>query len=240
MNNFRQRLRCISLEVRFQISCRCHLWLLMTPFTWKRKRRFRARPESVAEEARVSAHLDLVIDGFPGSANSFATRAFRAMQEKKILVGNHYHSPAETVRAARMGIPVLMTLRRPADSVSSMVRRWPFVPYESALRWYLMFYEAIEPYLDQMIVSDFAVTTKKLPEVVAGLNAKFGTAFEAQLSPDRMAEFEPRLQQTPAEREERELQKGKIEASYLRETTARRRGAAEAVYERLASLSFRC
>ena len=113
------------------------------------------------------------------------------------------------------------------------------MPYESALRWYVMFYEAIEPHLNRMILSDFPVTTKNLPEVVDGLNAKFGTSFGTQLSPDRMAEFEPRLQQTPAEREERERQKLKIEASYLRETTARRRGAAEAIYERLASRSFR-
>lgn len=239
MSNLRQRLRCGFLEVRFQVSCRCCLWPLMIPFTWKRKRRFKVRPESVPEEARASRDLDLVIDGFPGSANSFATRAFRAMQEKKILIGNHYHSPAETIRAAGMGVPVLMTLRRPADSVSSMVRRWPFVPYQSALRWYVMFYEAIEPHLNRMILSDFPVTTKNLPEVVDGLNAKFGTSFGTQLSPDRMAEFEPRLQQTPAEREERERQKLKIEESYLRETTARRRGAAEAIYERLASRSFR-
>lgn len=238
MSNLFQRLRCGSLEVRFQISCRCHLWPLMIPFTLKRKRRFQVRPESVPEEASVSRYLDLVIDGFPGSANSFATRAFRAMQKKKVLVGNHYHSPAETIRAAEMGVPVLMTLRRPADSVSSMVRRWPFVPYQSALRWYVMFYEAVEPHLDRMILSDFPVTTKSLPDVVDGLNARFGTSFGNQLPPDRMTEFEPRLQQTPAEREERERQKLKIEASYLGQTTTRRRGAAEAIYERLASRSF--
>ena len=239
MSNFFQRLRCGSLEVRFQISCRCHLWPLMIPFTLKRKRRFQVRPESVPEEASVSRYLDLVIDGFPGSANSFATRAFRAMQKKKVLVGNHYHSPAETVRAAGMGVPVLMTLRQPADSVSSMVRRWPFVPYESALRWYVMFYEAVEPHLDKMILADFPVTTKKFPEVVDGLNAKFGTSFGTDLSPERMAEFEPRLQQTPIERDERERLKLIIEASYLRETTASRRGAAEAIYERLTSRSLR-
>ena len=161
------------------------------------------------------------------------------MQKKKVLVGNHYHSPAETVRAAGMGVPVLMTLRQPADSVSSMVRRWPFVPYESALRWYVMFYEAVESHLDKMILADFPVTTKKFPEVVDGLNAKFGTSFGTDLSPDRMAEFEPRLQQTPIEREERERLKLIIEASYLRETTASRRGAAEAIYERLTSRSLR-
>lgn len=239
MKPLRKRLRSGSLEVRFQISCRCHLWPLMIPFAWKRRRRFRARRESLPEEASVSADLDLVIDGFPGSANSFATRAFRAMQERKILVGNHYHSPAETVRAARMGIPVLMTLRQPADSVTSMVRRWPFVPFQSALRWYVMFYEAIEPHLDHMILSDFPLTTKDLPRVVEGLNSKFGTSFETQLAPGRMAEFEPRLRQSSAEQEEGNRQKREISESYLRETTACRREDAEAMYERLMPRALR-
>ena len=132
----KKRLRAVSLEMRFQISCRECLWPLMFPFSRSRMRRFRAGSESLPEEARVHRKLALVIDGFPGSANSFATRAFRAMQEERVLVGNHYHSPAETIRAVRLGIPVLLTLRRPIDSVSSMVRRWRFVSFESALRWY--------------------------------------------------------------------------------------------------------
>ena len=92
------RLRAASLELRFQISCRQSLWLLMAPFSWSRTRRFRAGRESLPEEGRVHRGLALVIDGFPGSANSFATRAFRAMQEERVPVGNHYHSPAETIR----------------------------------------------------------------------------------------------------------------------------------------------
>ncbi|MCH2062820.1 MAG: hypothetical protein MK194_03740 [Roseibacillus sp.] len=236
--SLKKRLRAISLETRFQISCREWLWPLMFPFSRSRMRRFRAGSESLPEEARVHRGLALVIDGFPGSANSFATRAFRAMQEERVPVGNHYHSPAETIRATRLGVPVLLTLRRPIDSVSSMVRRWPFVPFESALRWYVMFYEAVEPHLDQMVLSDFGTTTNEFPAVVAALNQKFGTSFGTSLPAERMAEFEPRLRQSEEERQRRVTEKREMESAYLGSTSEPCRRDAEAIFARLAHRSL--
>ncbi|MFP6858871.1 MAG: hypothetical protein VCA73_16455 [Roseibacillus sp.] len=235
--SIKSRLRAASLELRFQISCREGFWLLMAPFSWSRTRRFRAGDEARAEEGRVHKGLDLVIDGFPGSANSFATRAFRAMNEG-CLIGNHYHSPAETIRATKLGIPVLLTLRRPVDSVTSMVRRWPFVPFESALRWYVMFYEAVEPHLEKMVLSDFATTTGDFPSVVAALNIKYGTSFAANLPEERMAEFEPRLRQTDEESERRAEEKREMKTSYLGATSEARRKAAEAIFEHFVSRTF--
>ena len=237
--SLKMRLRAASLEMRFQISCRECLWPLMFPFCRNRMRRFRAGSESQPEEARVHRGLALVIDGFPGSANSFATRAFRAMQEEGVLVGNHYHSPAETIRAARLGIPVLLTLRRPIDSVNSMVRRWPFVSFESALRWYVMFYEAVEPRLDGMVLSDFETTTNEFPAVVAALNKKFGTSFGTSLPAERMAEFEPRLRQSDEERQRRMTEKREMECAYLESTSEQRREAAEAIFARLAQKTLK-
>ena len=74
------RLRAVSLEVRYQISCREALWPLMKPYSMTRTRRFMRSEEARPEEARVHRGLSIVVDGFPGSANSFAMRAFRAMQ----------------------------------------------------------------------------------------------------------------------------------------------------------------
>lgn len=208
---------------------------MMTPFSWSRTRRFRAGTEAKPEEGHVHRGLDLVIDGFPGSANSFATRAFRAMQSDEILIGNHYHSPTETIRAAGMGIPVLLTLRRPVDSVNSMVRRWPFVPAESALRWYVMFYKALEPHLEGMVLSDFPTTTSDFSSVVSALNERFGTSFETQLPEERMAEFEPRLKQSEEEAARRAAQKLKMEQSFHAKTSQARREAAESIFGRFAS-----
>ena len=228
------RLRAASLEARFQVSCRESLWPLMAPFSWTRARRFRAGEEAVPEEARVHRDLDLVIDGFPGSANSFATRAFRAMQEKSVLIGNHYHSPAESIRASRLKIPVLMTLRQPLESVSSMVRRWPFVSFDSALRWYVMFYEAVEPHLERMVLSDFASTTGRFPGVVRALNEKFGTSFSTRLPGERLREFEPRLCLEEEEKQRRAEEKQAMEEACLAATSEERRNGALAIYRRLA------
>ena len=98
------RLRAASLELRFQISSREALWPLMKPYSLTRTRRFRRGEEAQAAEGRAHAGLAIVIDGFPGSANSFAMRAFRAMQnDPACLIGNHYHSPAETIRGRQVG-----------------------------------------------------------------------------------------------------------------------------------------
>jgi hypothetical protein len=160
------------------------------------------------------------------------------MQEERVLVGNHYHSPAETIRAVRLGIPVLLTLRRPIDSVSSMVRRWRFVSFESALRWYTMFYAAVEPHLDRMVLSEFGTTTNEFPGVVAALNQKFGTSFGTGLPAERMAEFEPRLRQSSEERQRRVTEKREMECAYLESTSEARRRAAEEIFTRLAHQSL--
>lgn len=236
--SIKSRLRAATLEARFQISSREALWPLMAPFSWSRTRRFRVKVDAKPEEGHVHRGLDLVIDGFPGSANSFATRAFRAMQSEDYLIGNHYHSPAETIRAIRLGIPVLLTLRRPANSVNSMVRRWPFVPFESALRWYVMFYEAMEPHLDKMVLSDFPTTTGDFSSVVAALNEKFETSFDSELPEERVAEFEPRLRQSEEEVAQREQEKLALEQKFLGATSESRRKSAEAIFGRFASLAI--
>lgn len=207
----------------------------MTPYTWTRARRFRAGTEATPEEARVHRGLDLVIDGFPGSANSFATRAFRAMQDGGCLVGNHYHSPAETIHAFKLGIPVLLTLRRPMDAVNSMVRRWPVVPFPSALRWYLMFHQAMEPYCGDIVVSDFAATTGDFSGVVEAVNRAFGTDFGVSMPADRLAEFEPRMREAgdPAAEARRAAEKKELEERFRAAVEPAALERAESLYQRL-------
>ena len=234
------RLRAASLELRFQISSREALWPLMKPYSLTRTRRFRRGDEANPAEGRAHAGLAIVIDGFPGSANSFAMRAFRAMQDDpECLIGNHYHSAAETIRAAKLGVPVLVTLRKPIDAVNSMVRRWPFVPFESALRWYVMFYKAIEPHLDKVVVSDFKTVTSDFPGVVTALNERFGTSFKNQLPESRMAEFEPRLREADSEREKRLAEKKALEERFEAATSEGARKAADEMYDRMLSAAFR-
>ena len=184
--------------------------------------------------------LSIVVDGFPGSANSFAMRALRAMQgsASTCLIGNHYHSPAETIRATALNIPVLLTLRRPVDSVNSMVRRWPFVPFNAALRWYAMFYEAVEPHLGKMVVSDFETTTGRFPSVIGAVNDHFGTDFRTALPKDRMEEFEPRLRQDEHEQARRKAQVASMRERFMESTSQDLRENAEKVYERVCTRVF--
>jgi hypothetical protein len=79
-------------------------------------------------EAVVSEATQLVIDGFTRSASTFAVVAFQLAQPRPVRVGHHLHAPGQVIRAERHGVPVLLTLRPPEDTVLSLVVPSPTSP----------------------------------------------------------------------------------------------------------------
>ena len=171
------------MGIRYWISTKPSLWPLMIPFAWTRNRRKSRRDGAFGEESFVSASYPLVVDGFPGSANSYATKVLRNYFPEGTRFGNHFHSPAETLRCLELGVPVLLTLRHPEQAVVSFVRRWDYVEMKSALRYYQWFYEALYGSFDKMVVSDFSYTIEHMDGIVERLREDFGVALE--LRPDR-------------------------------------------------------
>ena len=68
---------------------------------------------------------DIVIEGFPRSANTFAVTAFELAQERPVTVAHHLHAAAHVVRAAQAGVPVIVLVRAPEDAIASVVARKP-------------------------------------------------------------------------------------------------------------------
>ncbi len=128
-------------------------------------------------EAVVSEATELVIDGFTRSASTFAVVAFQLAQPRPVRVGHHLHAPGQVIRAAQLGVPVLLTLRPPEDTVLSLVVREPYVTIPQGLRAYARFHRRLLGYMDAMVVSDFAEVTEHLDLAIARVNARFGTAF---------------------------------------------------------------
>ncbi len=62
---------------------------------------------------------ELVIEGFPRSANSFSVTAFRRLQQKKVNIAHHHHVPAQIIKAINLQIPILVLIRSPKDAVIS-------------------------------------------------------------------------------------------------------------------------
>ena len=130
-------------------------------------------------DAVVSQATELVIDGFTRSASTFAVVAFQLAQGRPVRVGHHLHAPGQVIRAAQLGVPVLLTLRPPEDTVLSLVVREPYVTIPQGLRAYARFHERLLGYRDAMVVADFPEVTEHLDRAIARVNARFGTGFAA-------------------------------------------------------------
>ena len=128
-------------------------------------------------ECDVDDTTELVIDGFQGSGNSFATVAFKRSQEEPVRLAHHLHSPAQIIKSVRKKLPTLITIREPKGAAISLVSRWPYVSLKQAVRGYIHFYEKIEPYAPSFVVSPFHLTTRQLDLVIRELNQRYGTDF---------------------------------------------------------------
>src|SRR5918993_4609834 len=124
----------------------------------------------------VTAETQLVMEGFPRSANSFARVAFNRAQEEKVRIANGLHVPAQVIRASRWRIPTLVLIRKPRDAVLSFAIRDP-IPVDQALRYYLSFYETVEGYHDAYVLGTFEEVTGDFGLVIQRINDRFGTNF---------------------------------------------------------------
>ena len=139
--------------------------------------------------AVVSESTDLVIDGFTRSASTFAVVAFQLAQPRLIRVGHHLHAPGQVIQAVRLGVPVLLTVRPPEDTVLSLVVREPYVTIPQGLNAYARFHERLRNYREGMVVADFPEVTERLERSIARVNERFGTGFAApELTPERTRE----------------------------------------------------
>ncbi|WP_040484572.1 hypothetical protein [Lyngbya aestuarii] len=169
--------RRLSFSFRSLVAREPNYWFLYQFYIWwgqMKKKAINASPE----ERIVSPSTELVIDGFQGSANSFATAAFKFAQTKEVKLAHHLHSPAQIIQAIEQNIPVLLTIREPEGTVLSLTSRWPHVSVAQALQSYIAFYTKLEPYAPHYVVSTFEQTTQCLDQVMQKINHQFERNFD--------------------------------------------------------------
>jgi hypothetical protein len=131
------------------------------------------------DQARVvTPDTQLVIEGFPRSANTFARVAFNRAQSERVRIAHGLHVPAQVIRASRWRIPTLVLIRKPKDAVLSFAIRDP-ISFDQALRYYLSFYETVEEYRDAYVLGLFEEVIEDFGEVIRRINHRFGTTFSS-------------------------------------------------------------
>ncbi len=125
----------------------------------------------------VNHRTEIVIEGYPRCANSFAEAAFRVAQDREVEIAHHTHAPAQVFEGIKRNIPILIVFREPDDAViSRMVRNENLTPRD-AYREYIWFYENIWPVIDKCVLSSFEKTTGAFGKVIRSINVKYGTDF---------------------------------------------------------------
>ena len=144
----------------------------------------------VFQRRRVTPQTDIVIDGYPRSANSFSVGAFKKAQYKSTKVAHHLHVPAHIMRACDLGIPTLLLVRHPVDAIVShraLHREGEIVENapRSALRigfrpffhsW-IDFYDTTREYIDSVVVGLFDQVVTDFEKVLEKVNSKYDTKF---------------------------------------------------------------
>lgn len=120
---------------------------------------------------------EIVIEGFGGSANSFAVYAFRSAQASRTRIAHHLHITAQVKSAVKNRVPVLIIIRNPVDAVSSLLSRDYYPSPVCGLKHYCMFYEDIEQLKDQVVLATFEQLTGDMASVVKAVNEKYSLNF---------------------------------------------------------------
>ena len=125
----------------------------------------------------VGKNTEIVIEGYPRSANTFAVEAFRLAQNRPIIIAHHTHMPGQVVQAVRMNIPALVLIREPTQAVLSRMIRKPNISFSSALRHYVEYYKVIRKLKDNIVIADFNEVTRDFGKVIEKINAWYDTSF---------------------------------------------------------------
>lgn len=125
----------------------------------------------------TTRHSDIVIDGHPRSANTYATYAFKMAQTKDVIIANHIHKKSQFLIAEKYGIPAILLIRNPLDCISSLLIRQPKYNPVVLFEGYSYLYEGLKS-SNSFVVGDFEDIINNYAEIIRRVNMKFGKKFD--------------------------------------------------------------
>jgi hypothetical protein len=125
----------------------------------------------------IGPRTEIVIEGFPRSATSFAVAAFQMAQNRKVDIAHHTHSPAQVIDAVRRRVPALVLVREPEDAILSLLVRRPELTVTQGLHGYVRFHRPLIPYRRGFVVGTFEQAVTRFGDLMQEVNDAFGTSF---------------------------------------------------------------
>jgi hypothetical protein len=124
---------------------------------------------------RLEVHpdTDLVIEGYPRSANSYSVAAMEVSNGPGLDLAHHLHSRVSVQQAVEFGVPTLLLVRRPEDAGVSWMQK-AGLRAQTVLEEYVRFYEPLVPIAPRVVVARFETIIGDFGSVVERLNAFYG------------------------------------------------------------------
>jgi hypothetical protein len=123
-------------------------------------------------EKTVTPDMDVCIEGFPNSANTFMMHVVQTWNPDARLA-HHVHVPLQLILAAEYGIPAVALIREPADAVTSIRVKNGRLSASSLLWVYEAFYGRIIPFARDLVFANFDDVTRSPDETVVRINEKY-------------------------------------------------------------------
>lgn len=139
---------------------------------------------SIYKDILVYDDTDLCIEGFQRSGNSFFQQLMRR-QNRDLKLAHHMHVPLQVIRAVDHKIPTVILIRKPQDSIASLLAWDQNLRIDVALAAYHRFYHTILPYRDQYVIGRFEEVTDNPKSIVTKINAHFDTQFVMHVKDDK-------------------------------------------------------
>ena len=124
-----------------------------------------------------SKDKDIIIEGYPRSANSFCHVAFKQAQVKEIKAAHHIHAPAQILLGLKYQKPVILLIRDPLDAIRShLIRNSSLTPWLAAYGYY-RFYKKLINKSAKFVIAPFEIVINDFGKVIENINHKYNTDF---------------------------------------------------------------
>jgi hypothetical protein len=131
----------------------------------------------------TTPNSDIVIDGFPRCANTYATYAFDVAQTKKVNIAHHIHKQSQFLVARKYNIPGILLIRKPLNCISSLLIRQPKYDPEVLFKGYYFLYNSLKD-AGNFVVGDFENVLNNYGSVIRKVNEKFNRNFDEYVKND--------------------------------------------------------
>jgi hypothetical protein len=130
------------------------------------------------QDLLIGSKTQIVIEGFPRSANTFSVIAFQQAGNHDAPIAHHLHAEAQILSGVSRGIPVIVLIREPESAIRSLIVRHPETSAHKALNLWLRFYGIVENVREHVVISEFKETTENFGAIIRAVNEKYGTTFQ--------------------------------------------------------------